>query len=757
MSRAATLTRRWVIPALLIAAALYVFMQVDIRWKGDPPPLGSALAANAAANPLLGNEELPDAGTFEHIAETDTLILSFDGMSGHFLVTDKRNGAVWHSYPNPEQWEQETIAGVWKHHLRSPIMIQTLDFSTFGARPQITNWISANGAIEDYTPIAGGVRLTYAFPGLGVSIPMEIRIEDDYVEMNIRDGGIREANHGLLWVRPFPFFGAERTDGGGGYFLIPDGSGAIVSFKGAGSPNTTKIYKESIYGQDLAYLDNASSRNRITMPVYGMNLGERGFLAVVENGEEYADVIASPAGVYSSYNWIGNEMRYRSPFRQVINRNKGTSFTTYDKEQRFGADRTVRYYLLTGEQSTYAGMASRYRRYLMEEHGYERISATSSIPLHLSLVGGDKERGLIGDRYVAMTTSSQAMEIVQTLYGMGIEYMNVNLLGWQKGGFTSFGSLLPIEARLGGDEGVRSFIDYVHSLESTVMYGANYVVNNTGAHGFSSRYSAMRDMSGTILNYTDWYVNQLAFVSHRFLERYFDNDMRRISELQFDGIAFGQGYLYGGGLGQYLISDYNSSHGSSRSEAKRLQAEFVRRASETFSSVGASASSMYVNQSVGHIYGMADDYSYDLFSDRSVPFLQIALHGLTTYSSAYINEREAYRDQLLRDLEYGALPSFIFTYEPTHRLNDSYGLRLYSSQYKEWVDRAVQQYQIYSEALQEVQDRFIVDHRSLAPGVFLTSYENGVQIVVNYNDSSYDAGGRLVEGKGYAVLKEEHS
>lgn len=755
--RAENMIRRFGLPALaLLAAAVVVYFlaQAEIRWKNDAAPNGTIAAAQGEPHPMLAHEELPDPGAFERVAETDVLALSFDAVSGHFIVTDKRNGAVWHSYPNPEHWERETITGVWKHHLRSPLMIQTLDFATFNARPQITNWISANGVIEDFALVDGGFRLTYVFPAVGISVPVEVRIVDDRVDVTVLDEGIREGNNGLLWVRAFPFFGASHTTGDGGYFLIPDGSGAIVRFPQAGTANLTKIYKESIYGQDLSYLVNESSRRRVTMPVYGMNLGDRGFLAIVENGEEYADIIASPAGVYSSYNWIGSEMRYRSPYRQVTNRNKGTSFTTYDSGQRFGTDRTVRYYLLEGKQSSYAGMAERYRKYLMEEKGYERISAGASVPLHLTLVGGDRESGLIGDRYVAMTSSSEAMEIVQTLYGMGVENMSVNLLGWQKGGFTAFGAALPIEAKLGGNEGVRNFVDYVHSLEFEVTYGVNYLLNNTGSHGFSSRYSAMRDLSGTILNYTDWYVNQLPLASHRFVERYFDDDLRRIAALGFDGITFGQGYSYGGGLGQYLLSDYNTAHGTNRSEAKRLQAELFEKASGMFSSVGATASNMYVNRSVGHIYGMADDYSYDLFSERAVPFLQIALHGLATYSSAYINEREAYQDQLLRDLEYGALPSFIFTYNPTHLLNDSYGLRLYSSQYEQWIERAVQQYQIYNDALRSVQDRFIVGHEMLAPGVYKTSYENGVDIIVNYNEFPYEAEGAVVEGKGYAVKEE---
>src|SRR5690606_3131166 len=105
---------------------------------------------------------------------------------------DKRSGDVWHSYPDPAQWEKETISGIWKHHLRAPVMVQTLDMSKFNARPQITNWISAGGTIEDVTLIEGGIRLTYALHDVGISIPVEIRVQDDYVETTIVNEGVQE-------------------------------------------------------------------------------------------------------------------------------------------------------------------------------------------------------------------------------------------------------------------------------------------------------------------------------------------------------------------------------------------------------------------------------------------------------------------------------------------------------------------------------------------------------------------------------------
>ena len=172
-----------------------------------------------------------------------------------------------------------------------------------------------------------------------------------------------------------------------------------------------------------------------------------------------------------------------------------------------------------------------------------------------------------------------------------------------------------------------------------------------------------------------------------------------------------------------------------------------------FDIVNSTTSFQYVNNYVDHIYALTDDYSYDLFSQEAVPFAQIALHGLVTYTSQYINEREEYTTQFLKDLEYGTVPSFIFTHEPTEALRFSYGLRLFSTEASGWENEAVQQYQIFNEVLGDVQDQFIVNHRKLANNVYETTYENGKRIIVNYSQTrSYVADGVTVEPRGYAVI-----
>lgn len=744
---------RWIVTSLCLIVIVILLFQLEIKFKTEAQQIETAEIDTSVKNPMQDSDDLPNEADFKQVAETNTLRLKFDDRSGHFIVEDKRNENVWHSYPNPEHWEDETIPGIWRQHLRSPIMIQTLDFQKHNSRPKISNWISDNGTIEDIEEIEGGVRLVYDLTNSLVKIPVEITIKDDYLQTRIVDEGIEEAQFGLLWARLFPFIGAEHSKGQNGYLFVPDGSGAIISFNEV-RKNQNKHYSEPVYGTDEAFnTGERSSRYNVQMPVFGIKSDDKSFIAVIETGEEYANVYASPAGVYSQYNWVTAEFRYRTPFRQITNRSKDRGFITYDKENRYHNDRTIRYYFLDTDQTTYAGMASRYRQYLMEEKGFNRIeSPDSQLPLQLTIIGGDQEEGLFTSKFLKTTTTSQAMEIVKKLHGLGIHNMNINMVGFQKNGFNEFGRILPIDRRLGGNDGMKSFIDLAHSLDFPVSFGVNFFLNGSGANGFSERHHGMRDLAGTILKYRDWADNSLTAVSHNYLDKFYDKTLQQIKDLGFDGITFGGGYDYAGDIGNMLFSDFNDKFGGNRTSAIAKQQELYAKARDTFDIVNGTRTFQYVNSHVDHIFGMEDDYSYDLFSKKAIPFRQIALHGLVSYTSNFINEREEYRQQFLKDIEFGAVPSFVFTYEPTERLRFSEALRLFSSQYSNWEDEAVEQYQIFNEALGDVQDQFIINHQALANNVFETTYENGKRIIVNYGTRPYVHDGVTIEGLSFEAI-----
>ncbi|MGG4036002.1 DUF5696 domain-containing protein [Paenibacillus cisolokensis] len=733
--------------ALAAAILLLAASRVRIEWSAFP---GASAVPGEGAEPLQEKStELPDPGRFEQVAETDALRLKLDRGTGHFIVEDKRNGNVYHSFPDPQYWAEEKVSDTWKQHLASPFMLQYADFSEPIINPKELSYSPLTDRIVGLELIPGGYRLTYVMPSAGFSVPIEVTIKDDYVETTIRREGVEEDRLSLIWIRLFPFFGGTYTDGKDGYLFVPDGPGALISFKN-NTLNVNKIYDESVYGADMVYRGLSNNRNSVNMPVFGMKSGDKGFLAVLHEGEEYAHIIASPAGVFSNYNWIAAQMKYRSSFLQFARRNDPVEygFVDFNRDELFGGDRKLRYYLLDKGETDYVGMAQRYRQYLMEEQGIAKLEpGDGTLPLHLTVIGGDQEKGTFSSRYIKGTTTAEAESMVRTLHESGIGKMSVTYTGWQEGGYSQFGRGLPVESKLGGNDGMKRFIEYAHSIGVPVYLDTEYALNNTGAGGFDKEFAGVTNLAGQTIDVRMPYnPDSVPAVSDKFVLQAVQADLDEYRSLGADGLVVNR-------TGRDLFSDYNTKYGSTRIEARDVQEEIMKSIKDGLGGVQGVGSNFYALPYVDHIHDMVSDYSYDLFSDEAVPFAQIAVHGLVTYSFDYANNRDEHTNGFLREIEYGAVPSFIFTQAETKNFLNAYGIRYYSTRFEDWATYAADEYKRFNEALGDVQYLFITGHRTLAPNVKETTYENGKRIVVNYNTEPYREGGLEVPAQSFIVLE----
>ncbi|WP_165452697.1 DUF5696 domain-containing protein, partial [Paenibacillus thalictri] len=717
---------------------------------GAQPPAAAADASAATAAkpaPAAAGGELPGEAGFKPAAETAQLRLLADSASGHFRVEDKRSGEVFRSYPTPETWAQETITGAWRNHLRSPAILEVIDIANTKAQPKLINMTEDKGAVESFQLIDNGFKLIFHFKTSGIKIPVEVKLEGDAVVTKVEDGAIEEGKLSLLNMKLYPLFGAQPSSGQEGYMVVPDGPGALIDFHENHSGDKS-VYRESIYGSDSSFFNENTKRLDVKMPVFGLKSGRSAFVAVMEGGEEYGKLFASPAGAYGSYNWITPELQYRMKFFQNTSRKAKNGFFTYSKNRFEAKSRTTKYFILPPGRDSYVGMAARYRDYLMQSQGLQKLKNTGSkLPLYLDIVGGDRKNGLLWDSYIPATTTSQAMEMVKRLYGLGVEKMNINYVGWQTGGYSSHGGLFPVDQRLGGNDGMKRFIEFAHSLQMPVTLTANYTLSDSGGNGFNSRYDGLRNLAGRVLDFENYYNKEVStLVSPGFSLKTVERDLPLYKELGADGIHFEQG------IGQQLNSDFNDRYFASRTEAMGIQKRILQAAKQTLGGVSVEQPNGYTAGVINHLHRLADDYSYDLMTSRPIPFAQIALHGLVTYSSEWANVRDQFKNGFLRSVEYGANPSFLFANAESREMKGAYSLWYYSLNYRDWELTAVEEYQRYNQALGDVQDKFITGHRQLADQVYETTYETGKRIIVNYGAELYTDGTVRVPASDFIAI-----
>ena len=145
-----------------------------------------------------------------------------------------------------------------------------------------------------------------------------------------------------------------------------------------------------------------------------------------------------------------------------------------------------------------------------------------------------------------------------------------------------------------------------------------------------------------------------------------------------------------------------------------------------------------------------DRYNY-VFSEETVPFFPLAVHGLVRYTGDESNLRSD-RDEFLRAIEYGALPTFELTASPSVLLTRTQYNRLYSSRFADWEPQIVDEYELFIRQLGYTVNQLMEDHRQLADGVYETVYEDGTRVIVNYNTRRFTDGENAVEGQNYLII-----
>lgn len=724
---------------ILLGSYIATHLKVNTLQVGSEK---KAAPQSAAKTPAKGSGELPGAEQFKEAAESDSYQLLMDEKTGHFIVKSKVSDAIWYSYPDPNVWKEETIEGNWRLNLRSPIMIQYIDLSVNNPKPKETNFLKDGGQISDIEILPDGFKLVFNFPALQFSIPVKVLIDGDKVTTTIDEAEMKEGAFSILSLRLYPFFGAKTSSDRDGYLFIPDGSGALIDFK-PGQSNGVYLFQERIYGNDLSFaIDPDYSREQVVMPVYGMKTGSKGFLAVVSEGAAFGEILGSPSGVFSSYNWITSQTHFRSSYKLVTNKDTDSYFVTYSDTERFHGNRSTDYYLLEGDAASYTGMAKRYRQHLIDEEGMSKLKIdTDQLPMNVALIGADIDKGFVLDKYIKQTTTADAKDIIQQLHDQGINNMSVSYLGWQKDGYSTLGAWPPVDKRIGGNKGMKSFVDFAHTLDIPVYLRANLAFNSSGDGGFSRRRDGIRNLGGTIVN------EDLPFVSLKYLEKTMGKSLKAYKKLGIDGLEVE-------GLGSLLLSDYNSRYEASREESITLQNNIFNEIKESLGSVASVSSNFYGIAHVDRAVQISDDYSYDLFSSKSVPFAAIALHGLVPYTTNYSNNRDEPVREWLRAIESGAIPSYIFSAESSDKNKYSDGLyNYYSTDFSEWKDKAIAEYKEFNKVLGDVQGQFIVDHQILSDEVRMTVYENNKKIIVNYSSEPYSYKGISIDPLSYSVIE----
>lgn len=687
----------------------------------------------------------PSLDAFELVTENENLALYVEEETLALKVMNKETDFIWSS--TVDNIEEENLNETWQGFVRSALSVDYLNR---------TNQERTETLLDEET----AVDLTYTDSGFDAHIvfPSEIEMtlsveltETDFVVSLPNDQIIEPENVQLISLSVYPFMGATKLDEVSGYMFIPDGSGSLIRYDDE-SARMDYPYRSRIYGTDQGITTGTSLSDKqaphvVSMPVYGVVHGvdQNGLFTVIESGEEYSELVAYKAGLSTEFNWITTEYVFRSPYRQPTNRSGSAGVDSFQAE-RNTFDISLRYAVLDNEEANYIGMAQSYQNYLVEK-GVLTEGAADNPALRIEFLAGEREPGLLWDRYVAMTPIQDVLSHVETLNEAGLDEALLVYTGWYYGGKTAnLPNKFPIDKKLGSQSDVLDVQESLAELGFGLTFQTDYtkayrqptgIDNNEFLEQLNTRNLTLYEDEEGETDYSYLLLTGAEEVLERDKESYEDFGMTDLAVINTP---------------KALFSSFNRGNSFTREENKGHTISLL----ENMSDFTEEAPALYEpnaylwQETTRYLDVPMTDSGYYYMTD-SVPFIQIVLKGYMDYYAPFTNFLPNQQEGFLRMMEYGAFPSFYLTSEDPFLLIDTDSNDLYTSQFENWKDLLLEQYEAVSELDALVGDSTIAFREVLDQGIVEVTYSNGTTVTVNYTQTPYETELGTISEQGYLI------
>ena len=680
---------------------------------------------------------------FTLVTENENLALYINEEQASIRLQNKENGYVWGGISAAQA---ENMNDTWTAFANSIVSIEYLNT---GANIQKIGCGDDN-AVTEFSYKGNKVICDVTFMEIGISLTATVELTEDSIVFEIDDSSIKETNEEYFLANLYfcPFLGATYGSETPGYMFVPDGSGALIRYKDPAEYLTG--YSARVYGLDYA-IDNllvvnnldstrpndfAKSEETISMPIYGIVHGNKqnALFGNINNGAEYASIYATPAGLYTDFNWCGAYFIYHQVYQQPIERG-GAGIQVVQKE-RNNVDPKLSIYLLENNDADYVGMAKLYSEILTDNNMLpEALSDTPT--LSLDFVMKDLEDGFLLDTSKTITTIEYVENAVKALGKEGIDDLHVSLLGWQKGGLYgykkaniynkgTFGSLKVLETLtdiLGSSGQLSLYSDYLRARETQI----------------GTRKDAAISLSQSPISTTR--ENKEAFLPTTYYLKYPDSLQHLLKQNDvFTEYKIGTPLIDGGNLlyGEYLTDKFVS------------RSEVLDQITETFKTL-AKEQKLTIFSPNEYLYAYIDQYrnapmssSQYLYEDDSVPFLQMVLAGKVTMFAPYANDSFYSKTSVLKCIEYNCYPSFLLTEEDNYEIKKTVIGEYSSTQFDDWKSTIVEIYELIDSVLSQVSGKRIDNHTVIEDGVIAVDYEGGIRVVINYRSEDYNWQGTVI-------------
>ena len=594
-------------------------------------------------------------------------------------------------------------------------------------------------------------------------IPLEYTLEGENLVIRIPTDEI-EYNHDsfpLYSLRLLEFFGAAGVQDEG-YILVPDGSGSLIYLNN--NKLNSSSYAINIYGDDrsVPLAEKQSTIEQAYMPVFGMKKGNNAFFAIIESGDAMARVCADINGKTNSYNWVCSEYILIPNDILDISDYSGNYIIMVHQPRIFKGDIKVRYKFLSQEDADYSGMARYYRQYLQKQYDLTPIDKNEGVPFYLELIGAiRKVRSILGvpvNILEPVTTYEQAIEIIEELNQEGIENIILKYTGATNGGVHhTIPTNVALISKLGGKSGFKKLQEYLekNNFKYFMDFGIAYAYKNTLFDDFIPRVHASRYITkeiGSIYDYNiatnvqDFGRGPYYIISPSKIPSIVNGMIKDLGKLSIPGVSIRDAAID-------VNSDFKEKALIDRQEARDIISSEFKKIKEEGLNLMVDGGNAYSLAYADYITNIPEESNNFHITDESIPFFQMVIRGYIDYTGKPINLASDYKRAMLKEIEVGSGVHFCFIYDENSVVKETYYDNYYSCEYRIWLDRALEFYKQVNSALADVRNQAIIRHEKLSRNVYKTVFENGDQIIVNYNEQPVNIEGMIIDGLDYKIIK----
>ena len=465
----------------------------------------------------------------------------------------------------------------------------------------------------------------------------------------------------------------------------------------------------------------------------------RGFLAIIEEGDALARIAAKHENQLHNYNSVQVTVNPRPKDSYVLSDSisvGSSSAIEVVSDRKYVGSYKIKYIMLTDDtvaeenniedyyETTWMGMARAYRDYLMKNGTLTRLSdadVKADIPLYIETFGVTEtiEKILSVPTTVkkALTSFDNVKTIYDELAAEGITNIDFRLTGYTNGGmYATIPSKLKWEKEAGGRSGYENLLAYAAEKGFGVYpdFDFSYVHRHKSSDGLKlnrdivktidNRYSSLREYDASLQEYVSYYTLCVSpSVYSQFYTKFSKNYLK--DNTQTISIST---------IGNTLNSDFDSNEPYNRNDAKKFTEEFLASVKADIASVMSDKGNVYTWQYIDKMLNVSLQSSRSLYASASVPFMGVVLHGSVEFAGSALNMAGDVDYDLLKAIENGAGIYFILSYDNTELLKEDFKLsKYYSVRYDIWRDELVQRYKELNEVLRDVQTSLITGHEFL--------------------------------------------